>query len=98
MLGDMNDLWMYNMTSTQWTWLTGDNIRSMYSDYGIKGTPYNVNCPGGRYSHSMVLHPSLNAFIMFGGVGYTGTSGRGKHNLLSHITWYFSLFERFLVI
>ena len=67
----MNDLWMYNISNAQWTWLSGSNTVEITGVYGSKGIPSPNNYPGSRYGHSMVFDPSVNRIYVFGGYGYT---------------------------
>ncbi|AEV96900.1 hypothetical protein A4D02_18970 [Niastella koreensis] len=65
-VGDENDLWKYNPTTNQWTWVSGDNTRNNAGVYGTKGTPAGTNKPGGRDSQSGWIDASGN-FWIFGG-------------------------------
>ena len=46
--GALNDLWKYNISSNQWTWVSGSNTISATGVYGTKGIPSNSNVPGAR--------------------------------------------------
>ena len=73
--GYLNDLWMYNINTAQWTWLSG-NTTAVYGVYGTKGVPSTNNYPGSRTGHSMVFDASLNCLYMYGGIGFAqGISG-----------------------
>jgi N-acetylneuraminic acid mutarotase len=47
--GLLSDLWTYNPTTQQWTWVSGPNVASTsLGDYGTPGTPATTNQPGIR--------------------------------------------------
>src|SRR5438477_9003315 len=43
-----NDLWKYNTTNNQWTWMKGDNIVNQIGVYGTQGVAAAANKPGSR--------------------------------------------------
>ena len=45
---DLNDLWRYNISSGEWTWMSGSNVGNQTGTYGTLGTPAPANVPGGR--------------------------------------------------
>ncbi|MBD3228654.1 MAG: hypothetical protein GF329_10765 [Candidatus Lokiarchaeota archaeon] len=72
--GLLNDLWRFNLTSNEWTWISGNKTRNINGVYGKKGTPNESNCPGSRYSSGTWIGIYGNLWL-FGGYGYqeTGT-------------------------
>ncbi len=46
--GKLNDLWKYNITTNQWTWMKGDSSVNAGYIYGIKGVADAANKPGSR--------------------------------------------------
>ena len=66
----MNDLWMFDITSRIWTWVSGSDTVDAAGVYGTKGVPSVNNYHGGREHHSMIFHSSLNCLFAFGGTGY----------------------------
>ena len=70
----MNDLWKYNISANQWTWIGGSNtgangtVAPTPAVYGTKGTAAATNLPGLRYESVSVTDSSGN-FWLFGGVG-----------------------------
>lgn len=46
--GLLNDLWKYNVSTNNWTWVGGSNITNQVGVYGTKGTPSAANVPGAR--------------------------------------------------
>jgi hypothetical protein len=51
--GCMNDLWRYNISTNEWTWMKGSQSSGAFDVYGIMGVEDPANTPGGRqvYSH-----------------------------------------------
>ena len=80
--GYLNDLWMFNITSQMWTWVSGNNTANAVGVYGTKGVSSANNYPGSRYGHSMVLHPSLNCLFVFGGEGYATSATLGMFSVI----------------
>lgn len=64
--GDFNDLWKYDPTADQWTWMSGDNSINNSGVYGTKGMAAASNKPGSRDSYSAWVDASGN-FWLFGG-------------------------------
>ena len=64
----LNDLWRYNPSTNQWTWVSGDNNTGMPSVYGTKGIPSTANRPGARLSANCWFDANGN-FWLFGGAG-----------------------------
>jgi hypothetical protein len=65
-LGHLNDLWKYNVSSYQWTWISGSSIANQTGVYGTKGIPSYLNYPGARvYSLSWI--DSKDTLWLFGG-------------------------------
>src|SRR5436190_652789 len=76
--GKLNDLWKYNTTINEWTWIKGDNRKNVFGVYGTTGKSGVLNKPGGRTKASGWI--DINGiFWLFGGEGYAG-SGSGLLN------------------
>jgi N-acetylneuraminic acid mutarotase len=67
----LNDLWKYDPSSNQWTWIKGDNISAQYGIYGAQGIPDPDNKPGARY-HGSSWVDGNGSLWLFGGYGYDG--------------------------
>jgi len=76
--GDLNDLWKYNPSTNQWTWINGDYTVNKYGIYGTQGITSTSNKPGGRFS-SLAWYEGANFFI-FGGYGYSSSGIEGWLN------------------
>ena len=48
--GLMNDLWSFDPSTKQWTWVNGSNLINAAGVYGTLGTPAATNVPGARLS------------------------------------------------
>lgn len=76
-MGWLNDLWKYNPSTNQWTWIRGANTINQNGKYGTLGVSSPTNEPGGREFSTFWKDNSGN-FWMFGGDGWDafGTFGR----------------------
>jgi Galactose oxidase, central domain len=83
--GLLNDLWTFNTTSAEWTWVGGDEVVNQAGVYGSLGTASASNLPGGRQTAVSWLDSSGN-FWLFG--GYAGASG-GQPDALNDL-WEYS--------
>jgi trimeric autotransporter adhesin len=76
--GNLNDLWKFDPTTGQWTWLKGANTLSAASSYGTKGVASATNTPGPR-STAANWTDAQGALWLFGGSGvgssYSGPLG-----------------------
>ncbi|HWG76947.1 MAG TPA: kelch repeat-containing protein [Steroidobacteraceae bacterium] len=74
--GSLNDLWQYDPTSTNWTWVGGASSANAAGVYGTMGTEASGNVPGARHGATAWVDSSGNLWL-FGGQGYdaVGTSG-----------------------
>lgn len=77
--GRLADLWRYNPTTNQWTWMKGFNQIAQSGVYGTLGTASPTNLPGGRYGAGSWTDASGD-FWMFGGRGYGSGALQGYLN------------------
>lgn len=79
--GLLNDLWNYNPTTQQWTWVNGTSgaAGSTAVVYGTLGTPALTNQPGSRAAASGWVD-STGHLWMFGGNGYDSAGNVGDLN------------------
>lgn len=75
-IGNLNDLWKYDITNNKWTWVKGSNTTNQNGSYGSIGTSASTNLPGGRQG-ALSWTDTAGNFWMFGGTGYpdSGTDG-----------------------
>jgi N-acetylneuraminic acid mutarotase len=76
-----NDLWKYNTTTNEWTWIKGSNVTNQNGVYGTIGVASASNNPGGRMD--MVWWKDNNGnFWLLGGYGFAETgTGNGLNDL-----------------
>lgn len=76
----LNDLWKYDTTTKQWTWMNGSNLNNAFGIYGTKGVAAASNTPGARwYRGPFAWVDAVGNFWMFGADG-NGTSRSGLLN------------------
>ena len=84
----MNDLWKYDQTTNEWTWVSGDSIRYQPDIYGTMQIPNGTNMPGAR-SHSIGWIDSSNRLWLFGGSGYVTEAGATVNGNLNDLWQYY---------
>ena len=77
--GSLNDLWKYDPTTLEWTWVSGSDTGDQIGTYGTKGTANTLNVPGGRLGAVSWLDPSGKLWL-FGGYGYDSAGNKGWLN------------------
>lgn len=77
--GQLNDLWKFNPSTRQWTWIAGGATANAAGDYGTLGAAVATNSPGSRGAPSYWVDPSGN-FWLFGGTGYDSAGSVGYLN------------------
>ena len=77
----LNDLWEFNTTTNEWTWVSGSSASGGDQNgvYGSEGTPAPTNAPGSRTTASSWTDSSGN-FWLLGGQGYDHGTGEGYLN------------------
>lgn len=73
-IGKLNDLWRFNPTTSEWTWMSGSNALGVGNTFGVKGTPALTNVPGGRDESAYWTDNSGN-FWLLGGHGKDASNG-----------------------
>lgn len=77
--GWLNDLWTFDPSTLQWTWVSGSDTNGQSGTYGTKGTADAANAPGGRYMGIGWL-ASDGVLWFFGGEGLDSEGSRGLMN------------------
>ncbi len=85
-VGELNDLWRFNSSSKEWTWMSGNKTTEECGVYGTKGVPDIANYPGARYASVSWTDTDGNLWL-FGGSGYIESGFGGYLNDL----WRFSI-------
>jgi N-acetylneuraminic acid mutarotase len=75
----MNDLWEFNPSSNEWTWMSGSSTYDQFGVYGTLGAPAAGNTPGGRNFQSSWTDSNGN-FWLFGGFGDDSSTNQGYLN------------------
>lgn len=73
LLGYCNDLWKYNISSNNWTWISGSNVVGQFGLYGTMGVPSATNAPGGRFFPNGFVGPAGELYL-FGGRGFAASA------------------------
>lgn len=76
--GLLNDLWKFDPSAGQWTWVAGFNTINAAGNYGTTSTTA-VRIPGARSGASVATDASGNLWL-FGGNGYDVAGKRGALN------------------
>jgi len=63
---EKNDLWNYNVSTNEWTWMSGLFNDTMQANYGTRLTPNTSNNPGGRFGAIAWTDANENLWL-FGG-------------------------------
>ncbi len=79
-LGQLNDLWQYNPSSGEWTWVGGADSTYAVSVYGTQGTPAAANVPGSD-QYMISWTDTQGNFWLFGGYGNSATSSGSLNTL-----------------
>ena len=80
----LNDVWKYDISLNQWTWINGNQTTGNYGIYGTKGIASLANMPGARAS-SVSWTDTDGNFWLFGG---TGLAQSGSLNELNDLWKY----------
>jgi N-acetylneuraminic acid mutarotase len=78
-VGNLNDLWRYTPSTSEWTWVSGGSADNVAGVNGTQGTASVDNVPGGRSAISSWIDSSGNLWL-FGGDGYDSTGALGYLN------------------
>ena len=75
----LNDLWKYNVSTNQWTWMKGDNTENVAGVYGSAGVSDPANKPGNRAGS--VSWTDLNGNLwLFGGESFNTGLNNNYYN------------------
>lgn len=78
-LNRLNDLWVYDPTTGNWTWMAGGQTVDQPGVYGTRGVPSSANIPGAR-NGSVAWVDAGGKVWLFGGFGYTSAGEFGNLN------------------
>ncbi len=71
--GYRNDLWKFDPSTGNWTWVSGGNGTYAYGNYGTQGSGSTSNAPGCRYGGGMIADNNGNLWL-FGGYGFSSNN------------------------
>ena len=77
--GLFNDLWQFNTSTKEWTWIGGSHIVNRPGVYGQLGIPGDNNVPGSREGDVAWVDKKGNLWL-FGGFGFAETGPNGLMN------------------
>jgi N-acetylneuraminic acid mutarotase len=78
-LRELNDLWKYDPTTLEWTWVSGSDVYGQFGVYGPRGVADTANVPGARQA-AISLIDTQGKFWLFGGMGYDSAGNAGVLN------------------
>ena len=73
----LRDLWKFDPTTNEWTWMAGPSTGNAGGVYGTKGVSAPGNYPGGS-EYARMVFDSQNNLWLFGGTGFDSTSAVGS--------------------
>jgi len=65
-----DNLWKFNPTTLEWTWVKGSGLPNQNPVYGIQGVPDPANSPGQRYFGAGTWVDTTGNLWLFGGLPY----------------------------
>lgn len=71
--GDMNDLWMYDPTTSRWTWMSGSNTNGSEGTYGALGA---TGVPAARHSGMTWVDTHGNLWLYGGSFTHPANGGQ----------------------
>jgi len=88
--GAHNDLWRFNTTTKEWTWMTGTHALGDAGNYGVMGVPSATNRPPSRSWAAQSWVDAAGNFWMIGGMspGTTTDNALWKYDISTNQwTW-----------
>jgi gliding motility-associated-like protein len=67
-LGLLNDLWMYNIATNEWTWMNGPQLANQPANYGTLGVPSPTNIPEPVQESAVSWIDAAGNLWTFGGI------------------------------
>jgi N-acetylneuraminic acid mutarotase len=80
----LNDLWMFDPATLEWTWVSGGNVCGRSGVYGTLGSPTSSNIPGARKAAISQIDSSGSLWL-FGGAGFDSA---GTQSLINDLWRY----------
>ncbi|MBL7698186.1 MAG: hypothetical protein JNK79_08515, partial [Chitinophagaceae bacterium] len=89
--GSLNDLWSYDPSNNEWTWLSGSKSSNEGAVYGTKGTPDSLNHPGAASELNSFTQHSENAIWIYGGGGFAANASSTSESGLLGDLWRYAI-------
>ncbi len=87
-----NDLWMFNVSTEQWTWVSGTNLSYQQSTYSTTvGVESSGNTPGSRYSGTTWSDVSGNLWLFGGTSDESAPKVKGDVIVVRNDMWRFNV-------
>jgi len=87
-LGDMNDLWRYNISTNEWTWMKGANTGNSPGSPGTMGVPALSNEPAARHENACSWVDNNGDLWFFGAYGSIQRDDLWRYNVTTNMwTW-----------
>ena len=67
-----SDLWKYNISTNEWTWMKGPKLTNQPAVYGIQGIPDSLNNPSARDECASSWSDNAGNLWLFGGFNFYG--------------------------
>src|ERR1051326_1131558 len=82
------DLWEYNISTNEWTWMNGPGVGFSPGQYGIQGVPDTNNYPPARIECQANWTDNNGNLWLFGGAAYGGATYNDlwRYNIAAN-TW-----------
>lgn len=77
----VNDIWKYNITTNEWTWVKGDSVSNVQPVYNTLNVPSLANEVGSRGVQTSWREKNNNNFWIFGGQNIDGSSLMSRNDL-----------------
>lgn len=86
--GFLNDLWKYDVSSNQWTWVHGSSTAGQAPIYGTQGVAASANTPGGRTNCVSWTDNNGDLWLFGGGNLMSNYNDLWKYNIANNQwTW-----------
>ncbi len=88
-LGDLSDLWKYDITTNEWTWMKGPSTSYDPGTYGTQGVPSPLNKPSSREEAASSWTDNNGDLWFFGGwIGSGAVNDLWRYNIAANEwTW-----------
>lgn len=86
--GILNDLWKFDISTSQWTWIHGSSTANAAAVYGTQGTAAAANTPGARFNSMSWKDANGDLWLFGGGSLMTSYNDLWKYTISSNQwTW-----------